>query len=184
MRRPSNVLILLLATIAMLFGVGLAVDGLNNYGTVIGGVELMAASLIFIWIGIGGLVMFLLRDRVRSLVQSVRGQWQTKFVIFATLLALAEEAITTTLINLAPLFGSRIAEAYITASSNYLEVVLYNSVIVFVPMFFCMGLDAQPLGLQPQCGLPAVRAQRRNRRGHLAARRLRSVRPCGSWYTG
>jgi hypothetical protein len=48
---------------------------------------------------------------------------------------LAEEAVTTTLTNLAPIFGSRIGEAYITASSNYFEVVLYNSVIVFIPMF-------------------------------------------------
>jgi hypothetical protein len=133
--RTSTVLILLLIAIALLFGVGLAADGLKNYGTDMGGVELMAASLIFGWIGLGGFLMFLARKRVRSFVQSSRGRWQTKFIVFATVLALTEEAVTTTLTNLAPIFGSQIGEAYITASSNYFEVVLYNSVIVFIPMF-------------------------------------------------
>jgi len=61
--------------------------------------------------------------------------WRARFLLLATLLALVEEAITTTLTNLAPLFGSRPGDAFITASTNYLEVVLYHSVIVIVPMF-------------------------------------------------
>lgn len=54
--------------------------------------------------------------------------WKKKFVVFATVLALIEEAITTTMTNLAPLFGVEIGEAYITASTNYVDVVLFHSV--------------------------------------------------------
>ena len=51
------------------------------------------------------------------------------------MLALVEEAITTTMTNLAPVFGVKVGQAYITASTNYLDVILGHSVIVFVPMF-------------------------------------------------
>jgi hypothetical protein len=37
--------------------------------------------------------------------------------------------------NLAPLFGVPVGAAYITASANYLDVVAFHSVVVFVPMF-------------------------------------------------
>jgi len=50
-------------------------------------------------------------------------------------LALLEEAITTLMTNCAPLLGVRIGQAYITASANYLDVILYHSVVVFVPLF-------------------------------------------------
>jgi len=50
-------------------------------------------------------------------------------------LALAEEAVTTTMTNLAPVFGVPVGKAYITASANYLDVVCFHSVIVFVPWF-------------------------------------------------
>ena len=75
------------------------------------------------------------RDRVRSFVLSLPGWWPVKFVAFCTLLALAEEAITTTMTNLAPVFGVPVGKAYITASANYLDVVCFHSVIVFVPWF-------------------------------------------------
>jgi hypothetical protein len=38
-----------------------------------------------------------------------------------TALALMEEAITSSMTNLAPLFGVKIGEAYITASTNYFD---------------------------------------------------------------
>jgi len=50
---------------------------------------------------------------------------------------MAEEAVTTTMTNLAPVFGVRMGEAYITASANYLDVIALHSVIVFIPMFIC-----------------------------------------------
>ena len=62
-------------------------------------------------------------------------RWPVKFVVFCTVLALFEEAITTTLTNMAPFFGVPVGKAYITASANYLDVVCFHSVIVFVPWF-------------------------------------------------
>ncbi|HUU11041.1 MAG TPA: hypothetical protein VM431_10950 [Phycisphaerae bacterium] len=50
-------------------------------------------------------------------------------------MALLEEAVTTGLTNLAPVFGGVTDAARITASKNYLEVVCLHSVVVFVPAF-------------------------------------------------
>jgi hypothetical protein len=77
--------------------------------------------------------MYLVRKPVRELVRKSRLSRGATFVLFATLLALLEEVVTTTLTNLAPVFGS--AQAFITASRNYLEVVIWHSVIVIAPMF-------------------------------------------------
>jgi hypothetical protein len=95
----------------------------------------MGSGLILLWIVVGGSAMYVLRDRICSYVQSVPAHWQAKFILFGILMALLEEAITTGMTNLAPLFGVRPGEAYITASANYLDVVLFHSVIVFVPWF-------------------------------------------------
>ena len=37
--------------------------------------------------------------------------------------------------NCAPLFGVEMGEVYITASGNDMDVVLFHSVVVFVPQF-------------------------------------------------
>jgi hypothetical protein len=81
-----------------------------------------------------------LRDRAKTIVQKLPGGWRLKFILFCTLLALIEEAVTTTMTNLAPFFGVKMGEVYITASSNYIEVVTQHSVIVFVPMFIAWAL--------------------------------------------
>jgi len=95
----------------------------------------MAWGLIFFWTVAGGILARVYRDNVRHLVVHVPIGWKMKFVLFATVLALVDEAITTTMTNLAPAFGVQVGQAYITASTNYLDVVLGHSVIVFVPMF-------------------------------------------------
>jgi hypothetical protein len=95
----------------------------------------MGWRLILLWIGAGGLLMHGFRDRVRAWRQSWSRGWPIKFVLGCTALALVEEAVTTTMTNLAPWFGVRVGEAYITASADYLDVVLCHSVVVFVPMF-------------------------------------------------
>ena len=58
-----------------------------------------------------------------------------KFVLGCITLALLEEAITTAMTNCAPFFGVPFGQAYITASANYFDVVLYHSVVIFVPLF-------------------------------------------------
>jgi hypothetical protein len=96
---------------------------------------MMADGLALFWIVIGGLLMYRFRDHARNLVRRLPIARPVTFVGFATVMALLEEAVTTTMTNLAPFFGVRVGDAYITASANYLDVVLGHSVIVFVPMF-------------------------------------------------
>ncbi len=99
----------------------------------------MATGLAVIWIGVGGVGMWKARERVRAFVQRIPLPEPVKFVMFCTLLALAEEAVTVSMTNLAPVFGVPLGAAYITASANYLDVVLFHSVVVFVPMFIAWG---------------------------------------------
>ena len=100
----------------------------------------MASGLIVFWIGLGGGLMVWHRDRIRAAVQRWECWWPAKFVVFATALALLEEVVTTTMTNLAPLFGVKIGEAYITASTNYFDVVLLHSVVVIAPLFLAWAL--------------------------------------------
>ena len=96
---------------------------------------LMADGLALYWIVIGGGLSFSCRNPAAALVRRLAPWWPFGFVMSATVMALLEEAVTTTMTNLAPVFGVAIGQAYITASQNYLDVVLGHSVIVFVPMF-------------------------------------------------
>jgi hypothetical protein len=130
---PAALIILLLIPLMLLELVGMAAEGLKRYGTVEGAIMLMAAALALIWNIIGGAIMFLGRKPVRELISKSRLSRATTFVLFATLLALLEEGVTTTLTNLAPVLGS--AQAFITASRNYFEVVVWHSVIVIAHMF-------------------------------------------------
>ncbi len=100
-------------------------------------VAMMAGGLFLLWCVLGGWLMWRYRGRFTALVQRWRWRWQVKFVLLCTLFALIEEAVTTSMTNLAPVFGVRMGEAYITASTDYLDVVLGHSVVVFVPMFVC-----------------------------------------------
>ncbi len=95
----------------------------------------MGWGLILLWIGGCGLAMWRWRDFWSRLAARTRLPWGLKFVLGCTALAATEEAITTLMTNCAPLFGVRVGQAYITASANYFDVVLYHSVVIFVPMF-------------------------------------------------
>lgn len=95
----------------------------------------MGTGLVLLWIFLGGMLMWRKRSRVRAFVLGMQLPWALTFVLFCTLLALTEEAVTVSMTNLAPLFGVPLGAAYITASANYLDVVALHSVVVFVPMF-------------------------------------------------
>lgn len=103
-------------------------------------VVLMMASAAAIWIFGCGSLMWIFRDAIKRIASQMRHSWTVMFVVFATLLACVEEALTTLMTNLAPQFGSTIGEAYITASTNYFEVIFLHSVIVFVPNFIAWAL--------------------------------------------
>jgi hypothetical protein len=95
----------------------------------------MALGLTLIWVILGGFLTIRFREPVRNYVQGIPLPWWLKFPLFCIILALLEEGVTVSMTNLAPLFGSQIGQAFITASANYLHTVLFHSVIVFVPMF-------------------------------------------------
>lgn len=90
---------------------------------------------LFLWVVVGGALNLRFRDRIRVLIRGIPLGWRLQFVFFCIFLALVEEAITTSMTNLAPVFGATPEEAHITASTNYLYVVTFHSVIVFIPMF-------------------------------------------------
>ena len=95
----------------------------------------MGWGLIFFWIIGCGLAMWRWGFLVNRAVARAPGAWPIKFVVGCILLAMLEEVVTTSMTNCAPLFGVKIGEAYITASTNYFDVILRHSVVVFVPMF-------------------------------------------------
>lgn len=95
----------------------------------------MGLGLVILWILVCGGLMLRFRRPIAKFVLSIPLDWRLKFVLFCTLLALLEEAITTGMTNLAPFFGVRIGQAYITASANYLDVVALHSVSLFVSFF-------------------------------------------------
>lgn len=95
----------------------------------------MGWGLIVLWIFVCGGIMLRYRSEIAPFVRGIRLDWRLKFVLFCTLLAMLEEAITTGMTNLAPLFGVRLGQAYITSSASYLDVIALHSVSVFVSLF-------------------------------------------------
>lgn len=103
-------------------------------------VILMADGLILFWIIICGSLTPMLRRKLVPKLATIPIGWRVRFVLLCTAMALLEEVITTTMTNLAPVFGTTPEEAHITASTNYFVVVCFHSVIVFVPMFIAWAL--------------------------------------------
>lgn len=96
----------------------------------------MALGLSFIWIVLWGISQYLLKDKIKGMVSIWKQDWERKFMTMCVVLVLIEEAIATTMTNMATTFWGTPGVAFITASSNYLEVILFHSVIVFIPMFY------------------------------------------------
>jgi hypothetical protein len=113
----------------------------------------MTWGLVLIWVAGGGSVTLVLRERARETFSSLPGGPRLKFFMLATGLALVEEAVTTGMTNLAPEFGVKIGQAYITASANYLDVVLFHSVIVFLPMFVAWAFMLSRYAFDPKAVL-------------------------------
>ena len=101
---------------------------------------LMADGLILFWIIVGGSLTPMLRRWLAPKLTAIPIDWRVRFVLLCTAMALLEEVITTTMTNLAPVFGTTPEEAHITASTNYFVVVCFHSVVVFVPMFIAWAL--------------------------------------------
>lgn len=95
----------------------------------------MGCGLVWLWVVGCGTAMWRLREPICRGAAAIRLDWRVKFVVFCTLLAMLEEAITTGLTNGAPLFGVRLGQAYITASASYVDVIALHSVSLFVSFF-------------------------------------------------
>lgn len=125
---------------------------------------LMAFLLFVIWVVIGG---YLQKKYILQFYEKITEPKKYPILSFgltATLLACAEEAITTFLTNQAPNLGSAVGKAYITASTNFFDVIFFHSVIVFVPMFFMLGYilkkyDISPFGAFLLFGIVGVIAE-------------------------
>jgi hypothetical protein len=96
---------------------------------------LMADGMILLWIIVGGSLTPILQKRLVPRLVAIPIGWRLRFVVLSTIMALIEEVITTSMTNLAPIFGTTPEEAHITASTNYFTVVLFHSVVLFVPLF-------------------------------------------------
>ena len=147
MRNLKRLFIILLGTWLLLSTSAITLFVLNNPPA--RAAVAMIWGVIIFWVLICGAVMYRFRKAIQGVVLKIRLQWQIKFVVFATLLALLEEAIATAMTNLAPLFGVKIGEAYITASTNFLDVVFFHSVIAFVGAFVFWALVLKRYDFSP-----------------------------------
>ncbi|MEO1615505.1 MAG: hypothetical protein AAFV88_06620 [Planctomycetota bacterium] len=115
----------------------LTLAGLENEK--LGVMAKMIWGVNLLWIALFGAVSLLMRNRVSKFGEKLQSYRPLIFFFGATLMALLSEAVTTAMTNCAPLFGAEIGEVYITASANYLDVVMFHSVVVFLPQYAMIG---------------------------------------------
>ena len=108
----------------------------------------MMLALFVIWVVIIGGIMYALRDRVRATLSRFPN-WQSWFLPFVLCLVLLEELIAVGITNAAPFFGVKIGEAYLTASTNYFDVVFNHSVIVFLPLLIAWAWSLKRYKFSP-----------------------------------
>ncbi|MFQ3586200.1 MAG: hypothetical protein SNJ74_06505 [Fimbriimonadaceae bacterium] len=109
----------------------------------------MAVGLYAIWCVGATWLIWRWRDAVRERFLRAPGNPWLKFFLLCLALVLLEEAVTTTMTNLAPVFGSEVGVAYITGSANYLEVVLWHSVVAIFPGFIAWALLVRWVAVHP-----------------------------------
>lgn len=102
-----------------------------------------------LWVVGCGALSIRFRDRVAAFGKQSKWNLAAVFFGFVVLLALVEEAIATAMTNCAPLFGAPLGKVYITASADYLDVVLLHSVVVFLPQFAVWAVLLQRYSLSP-----------------------------------
>ncbi len=148
-----NILKIIFVSGCLIYAIGrhfLVAIILKNEGYSIGfTVIAMALTLIIVWVVLGGLLQRKLLATYYTKLTTPSTSPVIYFTIFATLLACLEEMVTVSLTNLALLFGVNVGQAYITASTNYFDVIFLHSVIVFVPMFVTLGFILKRYDISP-----------------------------------
>ena len=124
----------------------------------------MRWSLIFLWIVIVGGLTYWKRDWFKAKIQSNKISWPKKFILLATALALLEELIAISINNSAPSYGIELGLVNLTATTNYLDLILFHSVIVFIPMFIAWAqllkkYDFSPFAVFMLFGLSGMLAE-------------------------
>ena len=92
--------------------------------------------LFIIWWIIWWFFQFALKNIIKKIVHMTPEKWKMKFFVMCVLLVSIEEFIAVIMTNNAENFWWEVGKAYITASSNYFEVIFLHSIIVFLPMFY------------------------------------------------
>lgn len=96
--------------------------------------------LIFVWVAVGGWLMHRYQLSIISLIQRYKQRPKSAFVVSGIILACIEEAIACLATNLHGPFGDPTGQAYITASSNYFDLIFLHSVIVIVPLLIAWSM--------------------------------------------
>lgn len=139
-----KVIIILGYLYCLLFLPLLFIDTLNNQ--IDNAIVLMSIGLVVCWMGIFGLFSYLVGGKVKPISYKP----VLSFILFCILLALFEEGIAVSMTNIVSnVKGVSSDEAYITASTNYFEVVMFHSVVVFIPMFISWGLVLRKYSFHP-----------------------------------
>lgn len=96
----------------------------------------MALGLLWLWVVFVGGALYTFRRRISTWFEphtaSVRGRFAC-FASMAVALACVEEAIACAMTASAPLYGVPVGRAYITATTDYLDLIGLHSVVAFVP---------------------------------------------------
>jgi hypothetical protein len=95
----------------------------------------MGWGIVLLWVSLCGGLMWLFREPLRVWIRGLPGHASLKFFLGCLVLALLEEAITTSMTNMAPVFGVQRGQAYVTASTDYVDVIAFHSVVILIPMF-------------------------------------------------
>lgn len=109
----------------------------------------MGTGLYLIWCVGATALMWRNRERARELFLRLPGTPWVKFFLFCLGLLMLEEVVTTTMTRCAPLFGVPVGVAYITGSANYVEVVLWHSVIALFPTYIAWALVLRRVAIHP-----------------------------------
>ena len=88
----------------------------------------------FFWIVLFGGITYRFREAIKRMLSGTKYFCRTNFALIAIFLALIEEAVAVAMNSLADDFGAP-AGQYLTITNSYLDLVLFHSAIVFVPMF-------------------------------------------------
>ncbi len=107
----------------------------------------MLWCLIIFWVFLCGSIIYFSRNLFWKYYLKITWPFWIKFTTFATLFFLIEEAIATAInYYFYPITKGMVM---LTASTNYLEVIMKHSVFVFIPIFIIFSIFIKSFKLNP-----------------------------------